>query len=222
MNNDILLVEDDLMLGEVLTEYLQCNNLLVSWSKDGASALKLFKELKSKLIILDVMLPDMNGLDLIVELRKSNPAVPVIFMTGTEFSVESQVKAYKSGAINYLKKPIVPEVLLAQINQLIQSNGLKIYQFGKTNLSIDKQLLTINDKIIKLREKEAQLLIFLLENKNRLVSRNEILQYLWYDNHPKRNSQLDSLISRLKKELAQIPSIKIEVIYGVGYTVIVK
>ncbi len=222
MNNDILLVEDDLMLGEVLTEYLQCNNLLVSWSKDGASALKLFKELKSKLIILDVMLPDMNGLDLIVELRKSNPAVPVIFMTGTEFSVESQVKAYKSGAINYLKKPIVPEVLLAQINQLIQTNGLKIYQFGKTNLSIDKQLLTINDKIIKLREKEAQLLIFLLENKNRLVSRNEILQYLWYDNHPKRNSQLDSLISRLKKELAQIPSIKIEVIYGVGYTVIVK
>jgi len=222
MNNDILLVEDDLMLGEVLTEYLQCNNLLVSWSKDGASALKLFKELKSKLIILDVMLPDMNGLDLIVELRKSNPAVPVIFMTGTEFSVESQVKAYKSGAINYLKKAIVPEVLLAQINQLIQTNGLKIYQFGKTNLSIDKQLLTINDKIIKLREKEAQLLIFLLENKNRLVSRNEILQYLWYDNHPKRNSQLDSLISRLKKELAQIPSIKIEVIYGVGYTVIVK
>jgi DNA-binding response OmpR family regulator len=143
-------------------------------------------------------------------------------MTGTEFSVESQVKAYNLGAINYLKKPVIPEVLLAQINQLIQTNELKNYQFGKTNLSIDKQLLTINDKIIKLREKEAHLLIFLLENKNRLVSRNEILQYLWYDNHPQRNSQLDSLVSRLKKELAQIPSIKIEVIYGVGYTVIVK
>jgi len=222
MNNDILLVEDDLMLGEVLTDYFKCNNLLVSWSKNGASALKLFEKLKPKLIILDVMLPDMNGLDLIVELRKSNPAVPVIFMTGTEFSVESQVKAYRCGAVNYLKKPIVPEVLLAQITQLIQTNGLKSYQFGETNLSIDKQLLTINDKIIKLREKEAQLLILLLNNNNRLVSRKEILNHLWCDDHPKRNSQLDSLIFRLKKELTGLPNISIDVVYGLGYTLVIN
>jgi len=168
------------------------------------------------------MLPDITGLELLEELKKANVRVPVIFMTGTEFSVESQVKAYNLGAINYIKKPVIPEVLLAQINQLIQTNELKKYQYKQTFISIDKQLLTINNKIIKLREKEAQLLIFLLENKNRLVSRNEILQFLWCDNHPKRNSQLDSLISRLKKVLAEIPNIKIDAIYGVGYTVLVK
>jgi DNA-binding response OmpR family regulator len=222
MKKDILLVEDDLMLGQVLTDYLHSNNLSVCWAKDGITGLKYYNELHPKLLILDVMLPDITGLELLEELKKANVRVPVIFMTGTEFSVESQVKAYNLGAINYLKKPVIPEVLLAQINQLIQTNELKNYQYEQTFISIDKQLLTINEKIIKLREKEAQLLIFLLENKNRLVSRNEILQYLWCDNHPKRNSQLDSIISRLKKELAEIPSIKIDAIYGVGYTVLVK
>lgn len=221
MKKDIVLVEDDLMLGQVLTDYLNCNNLSVSWAKNGFTGLKYYNELQPKLLILDVMLPDITGLELLEELRKANSSVPVIFITGTEFSVESQVKAYKLGAINYLKKPVIPEVLLAQINQLIQADKLKNYQFGETNIRIDKQLLTFNDTVIKLREKEAQLLIFLLDNKNRSVSRNEILKHLWCENHPKRNSQLDSLISRLKKELAEIPSIKIDAIYGVGYTVIV-
>jgi len=222
MKKDIVLVEDDLMLGQVLTDYLQCNNLSVSWATNGATGLKYCKELQPKLIILDVLLPDINGLELLYELRKTNSSVPVIFMTGTEFSVESQVKAYNLGAINYLKKPVIPEVLLAQINQLIQSDGLKNYQFGETTIRIDKQLLTINNTILKLREKEVQLLMFLLDNDNRIVSRNEILKHLWCEDHPKRNSQLDSLISRLKKELAEIPNIKIEAIYGVGYTVILK
>lgn len=222
MKKDILLVEDDLMLGQVLTDYLHSNNLSICWAKDGITGLKYYNELHPKLLILDVMLPDITGLELLEELKKANVRVPVIFMTGTEFSVESQVKAYNLGAINYIKKPVIPEVLLAQINQLIQTNELKNYQYEQTFISIDKQLLTINDKITKLREKEAQLLSLLLNNKNRLVSRKEILNHLWFDDHPKRNSQLDSLIFRLKKELVELPNISIDVVYGLGYTIIIK
>ncbi len=219
MKKDIVLVEDDLMLGQVLSDYLQCNNLSVFWAKNGISGLKYFKEFHPKLLILDVILPDITGLELLEEIKKSSIGVPVILMTGTEFSVESQVKAYNLGAINYIKKPVIPEVLLAQINQLLLDKQIKNYQLGKTSVQIDNQLLIVNDKTIKLREKEAKLMVLLLDNKNRLVTRDEVLRCLWYDDNPKRNSQLDNLIFRLKKELAKIPGIKIDTVYGTGYTV---
>ncbi len=222
MKTDILLIEDDLILGDVLSDFLQCNNLSVLWAKDGTSALKYCQKLHPRLIVLDVILPDINGIELLVQIRKITSQIPVIFMTDTEFSIENQVNAYKLGAMNYLKKPVIPEVLLAQINQLLQTDVIKVVELKETTITLDKQLLKINNDTIKLREKEAKLLHILLSNKHRLVERNEILLHIWHDNHPKRNAQLDSLVYSLKKVLSALPDITIEPVYGLGYSVVVK
>lgn len=222
MSNEILIVEDDLLLGDTLKDFFECNGLSVHWTKDGEAGLKYYTENHPDLILLDVILPGINGLEVIAEIRKTNTIIPIILMTGTEFDEKSQIKGYQLGAVNYLKKPILPQVILAQILNLIQPTTVNKYSFKNLEISINNQLLSINNVEIQLREKEEQLLVFFLNNCNRIQSRNDILFCLWKENLPNRNNQLDSLISRLKKTLKPFHEISIKKIYGMGYGLFVE
>jgi DNA-binding response OmpR family regulator len=213
------MVEDDLSLGNTLKDFFECSGLVVFWAKDGETGLKYYNEKHPQLVLLDVILPGINGFEVIAKIRKLDTVVPVIFMTGSEFDAEAQINAFKLGAINYIKKPVIPEVLLAQILNLTLSASTKRYNFENCLITINNQMLTINDSVIKLRDKEAQILSLLLDNCNKVVTRNDLLQSLWGESHQKRSSQLDTLISRLKKELAGFPEIKVKGLYGTGYKV---
>lgn len=212
----ILLIEDDIFLGQTLLDFFASNDLSVSWAKDGNSGLKLYKTLHPDLILLDVALPDIDGFEVITEIQQTDTSTPVIFMTGTEFSCEQQIKGFQLGAINYLKKPVVPQVVLAQINQLLFPPQIKRYTFNNLNISIDNQVVTIDKNEIVLKEKEAKLLTLLLENKNRVLSRKDILTAIWKDNQHYLNNALDSNLSSLRKALQPFPRIKIVSIYGGG------
>ena len=222
MKNSILLVEDDDVLGETLKDFFEANELSVAWAQDGNTGLKLFKSFNPQLILLDVILPGKDGFEVIAEIRKTNTTIPIILMTGTQFDASDQIKGFNLGAVSYLKKPVLPQVVLAQINQLLSRISTRRFKLGNLDITVDDQLVIVNDTEIILRDKESKLLLVLLNSQQEVISRNEILQFVWGDNCFRLNNILDSTISRLKKSLIVIPSIKIVNVYGNGYKLIVS
>ena len=222
MKNRILIVEDDDVLGETLKDFFEANELSVAWAQDGNAGLKLFKSFNPQLILLDVILPGKDGFDVITEIRTTNTTIPIILMTGTQFDAPDQIKGYNLGAVNYLRKPVLPQVVLAQINQLLSRISTRRFKLGDLEITIDNQLLTINDTQVILRDKESKLLLLLLNNPHKVISREDILESIWSDNSYHLNNILDSTISHLKKNLIDFPTIKIASVYGSGYKLIVS
>lgn len=222
MKNSILLVEDDDVLGETLKDFFEANELSVAWAQDGNTGLKLFKSFNPQLILLDVILPGKDGFEVIAEIRKTNTSIPIILMTGTQFDASDQIKGYNLGAVSYLRKPVLPQVVLAQINQLLSRISTRRFKLGNLDITVGDQLVMVNDTQIILRDKESKLLLVLLNSQQEVISRNEILQFVWGDNCYRLNNILDSTISRLKKSLIVIPGIKIVNVYGNGYKLIVS
>jgi len=222
MKNRILIVEDDDILGETLKDFFEANELSVAWAQDGNAGLKLFKSFNPQLILLDVILPGKDGFDVITEIRTTNTTIPIILMTGTQFDAPDQIKGYNLGAVNYLRKPVLPQVVLAQINNLLNNISTRRFKLGNLEITIDDQLVIVNDTEIILRDKESKLLLLLLNNQHKVISREDILQSIWSDNSYRLNNILDSTISHLKKSLIVIPCLKIVNVYGNGYKLIVS
>lgn len=222
MKNSILLVEDDDVLGETLKDFFEANELSVAWAQDGNTGLKLFKSFNPQLILLDVILPGKDGFEVIAEIRKTNTTIPIILMTGTQFDASDQIKGYNLGAVSYLRKPVLPQVVLAQINQLVSRISTRRFKLGNLDITVADQLVTVNDTQIILRDKESKLLLLLLNNQQKVISREDILQSIWSDNSYRLNNILDSTISHLKKSLVTFPTLKITSVYGSGYKLIVN
>ena len=115
----ILIVEDDLILGSTLKDYFEDNYFKVIHVALGKEAIDVYKNEKPSIVLLDVKLPDISGFEVIEEIRKTDTLTHVIMITGTECDIDSQVNGYHYGALNYLQKPVIPQVLLAQINTQI-------------------------------------------------------------------------------------------------------
>lgn len=216
MKKRIIIIEDDNCLGEVLHDFFSTHGYSVEWKKDGASGLQLILQEQFDLCITDVLLPDTTGFMVIEKMREYDSQTPVIFMTGTEFSKEQHIKAYKLGANNYYQKPIIPEILLAQIEHLLSHHRILNFQHNGIQIRIDNQSVTIKNEQFELKEKEAKLLALLLENNNRTVARAEILQEIWKNDNYKLNSTLDSTVSNLRRKLTAFPEIQITTVYGCG------
>lgn len=222
MKNKILIVEDDDVLGETLKDFFESNELSVAWAQDGNTGIKLFKSFIPQLILLDVIMPGKDGFEVVAEIRKTNTTIPIIFMTGTQFDAPDQIKGYNLGAVSYLRKPVIPQVVLAQINNLLRHISTQSFKLEQLDITIDNQLITINDTQIILRDKEAKLLLLLLNNQHKLISREDIQQFVWGNNFHNLNNILDSAISHLKKSLIAFPTIKIISVYGSGYKLTVN
>ncbi|PRD46118.1 response regulator transcription factor [Sphingobacterium haloxyli] len=218
MQNKILIIEDDRELALALKDFFEENALQVWHAASGEEGLTLYYTVKPDLIVLDVMLPLKSGFDVITEIRDKDINLPIIMMTGSEYDENSQVKGFTHGAINYLQKPILPQVLLAQIkNILTVPQDLTQYQIGGITIRIHAQYAEFNTKSRQLREKDIQLLNLLLQRKHQVVYRPFILKQIWRDDHPDKNNLLDGAISRIRSLLKEFPSICIKTVYGEGY-----
>lgn len=220
----ILLIEDDYSLSDVLRDFFEDNDIHVTHVDDGALAIPAFQQEKPGLVILDIVLPNKSGFEIIESIRNLDNDTPVILMTGTEFDVESEVKGYTLGAINYMKKPVLPQVLLAQaLNLLSVPKDLKRFVIGGLTISIANQELYMNNQTtIKLHEKEEKLLLLLLQNVGVATSRETILVTVWGHHDGRLNNSLDRTILSLRKKMSSYPQINIETIYGVGYKLEIK
>ncbi|MBR8462929.1 response regulator transcription factor [Campylobacter sp. faydin G-105] len=189
----ILLVEDDETLLEMIAEYLRDNDYLVTTCNNAADALDLAYEQNFDILVLDVKLPKGDGFSLLSSLRSAGVNTPAIFTTSLN-TVNDLESGYESGCDDYLKKPYELKELLIRIKNLIKrsflhtnsdfialADGYKFYPQSKN--------LTKNDEIVNLSNKQSELLILFLQNKNKLLTKQEIFDKIWsFDEEPSEQS----------------------------------
>ena len=227
MNNiRILLAEDDNNLGVLLRSYLTAKNYETELFVNGNLALEAFSNGSFGLCILDIMMPEMDGLTLAREIRLTNPDIPVIFLTAKN-QKEDIIEGFKSGADDYITKPFSMEELLYRIEAILRRTvtpGVNkkddSYTIGAYSFDPLKQILACNDQVIKLTTKESELLELLCRHGNEILERNYALKTIWIDDNYFNARSMDVYITRLRKYLRKDPSVKILNIHGRGYKLI--
>ncbi|MCB0525008.1 MAG: response regulator transcription factor [Lewinellaceae bacterium] len=223
MDQRILLVEDDLNLGLLLMDYLESEGLQVTWRRDGLSSLQQLNRQAYDLCILDVMMPGMDGFSLAKNLKSKYPKLPFLFLTARLLK-EDRLKGYELGAEDYLTKPFDEEELLCKIKVILrrkvavkQTPKDQTCQIGRFLHDPTRQELCINEKVIRLTEKENAVLKLLNQHKNRILRRDEAVEMIYgkYDYFLGRS--FDVFISRLRKLLKQDPDLSIENVFKVGF-----
>ncbi len=221
----ILLAEDDVNLGSVLRQYLDAKGYEVDLCLDGEDAFKTFMENEYDLCILDVMMPKKDGFTLAKDIRRINSKIPIIFLTVRSMN-EDVLKGFEIGADDYITKPFNMEELLMRIEAILRRTGRlteskqTVFQIGKYTFDSVRQTLKIGDKVRKLTTKENELLKLLASNMNEVVERNYALKLVWGDDSFFNARSMDVYITKLRKYLADDPSVKIINVHSVGFKLI--
>jgi len=226
-NRKILLVEDDESLGYLLSEYLKIKDFDIQWVKDGKSAIEIAERDFFDLMILDVMMPEMDGFTLAKELKKDFPETPFIFLTSRSMKIDV-LKGFSLGAVDYLKKPIDEEELVVRLNTLLATLSgskkkegkelLNQYTLGDYIFNVGNQEVVYKDgEVHKLTLRENKLLQLLVNKENELCTHKEILHSLWGQNDFFVKKSLNVFISHLRKHLSKDPNIKIENLHNQGF-----
>ena len=220
---NILLVEDDLNLGIILSDQLKSDGYAVSLCNNGVEAMQRFNEDKFHLCIFDVMLPRKDGFTLTRDIRKTNTAIPILFLSARGMT-EDKVEGFNSGGDDYLSKPFSIEELQLRIKALLKRVNIKVDEKEQTNYALgifvfdtENQTLVLKDQVKTLTKKEVQILKLLFKYKNQVVSREVILNAVWGQNDYFVGRSLDVFITKLRKYLREDPKILISNIHGVGF-----
>lgn len=223
----ILLVEDEENLQEALKLNLELEGYEVTGSFDGGHALKMIRKEHFDLVILDVMLPELDGITVCETIRLNNQELPILILSAKNSSAD-RVLGLKKGADDYLTKPFNLEELLLRVNNLIKKSEQlsnkqplpAVYEFGKNKIDF-KALECYNkdDEKITLTKKEAMLLKLLIENKNEVVTREKILQTVWGYNVYPTTRTIDNFILSFRKyfESDSRNPVYFHSVRGVGY-----
>lgn len=218
----ILLVEDDTNLGFLLFEFLESNGFDVKLYRDGVSGLNGFKSSEFDFCILDVMLPQMDGFTLAVQIRAINKRIPVIFLTARSLK-EDKVKGFGIGIDDYITKPFDEDELLLRIqsilnrvnNVVVEDTKLE-YVLGNIVFDVQNQVLKINNESRRLTTKESKVLAMLARSQDKIVNREEIMKEVWGETDYFIGRSLDVFISKIRRHLHDEPRIKIETIPTIG------
>ncbi len=225
MNYRILIVEDEDHIRENLKLNLEMEGYEVIAVADGAKAIKAFKEQRFDLVILDVMLPEMDGFDVCEQIRLDDRETPILFLTAKDASID-KIKGLKTGGDDYMTKPFNLEELLLRIINLLKRTSktpaedkFHAYEFGGNVINfVTYEAKGINGDV-KLTNKELKLLKLLIDRKNEVVSRTLILQTVWgYDVYPSTRT-IDNFILAFRKYFEKDPKTPVyfHAIRGVGY-----
>ncbi|AXY73946.1 DNA-binding response regulator [Paraflavitalea soli] len=226
MKPKILLVEDEVDLGNVVKQYLEIMEFTVDWARDGKSALAKFQAGQGRydILLIDVSMPEMDGFELAIRVININPQVPFLFLTARN-ERSDRLHGLKLGADDYITKPFDIDELVLRIRNIIKRNtgnqevtSRTMIERGDVQFQKDSLRLIIgNHPAIILTPRESELLEFLFNNENRILKREEILTRLWGENDYFLGRSLDVFISRLRKHLNKSNSISITNVYGVGF-----
>lgn len=210
----ILVVEDDIAIRDLITINLEMVGYKVLNAGDGLSAQRIIEKESLDLVLLDVMLPKMDGFTLITNIRDKK--VPVIFVTAKE-SVLDKVKGLRLGADDYIVKPFETMELLARIEVVLRRYGTvePVVKFKHVEINTDQRIVKIGDKIIDLTLKEYELLLLFLQNKNIALSREQILERVWNFDYEGETRTVDIHVQRLRDKLSLKDYIK--TVFKVGY-----
>lgn len=217
----ILLIEDDESFGYILTEYLSLHDFEIVWAKSGGEGVKKVEQGRFDLGIFDIMLPDQNGYEVAVQIKKKYPELPFIFLSAKSLKID-KLKGFKVGADDYITKPVDEELLLAKIRALILRSTPKIrmedeFQIGQYQFKFSLQQLIYGDEITSLTKRESELLRMLCQNKDKLLSRKKALREIWGNTDEFNRKSMDVFISHLRKYLAKDSRVHITNVHGQGF-----
>jgi len=225
----VLLAEDDPNLGKILKTYLEAKGFDVDLFVNGEEALLGFhKNTEYQILILDVMMPVMDGFTLAENIRKTDKIIPIIFLTAKSLE-EDKLKGFSMGGDDYITKPFNMELLLARINAIVRRiHNVYDEKVEKTDYTIgdfifeyNHQRLNYKGTIQKLTSKEADLLKLLCEHTNEVLDRRIALNRIWKDDSYFNARSMDVYITKLRKYLKQDSRIQIINVHGIGFKLLV-
>lgn len=220
----ILLAEDEEALGTIVKESLEIRGFEVIYCRNGQEAKQSYLSEKPELLVLDVMMPKLDGFTLVKEVRQLDSFIPIIFLTAKS-RTEDVVEGFGYGANDYLKKPFSMEELIVRIKALLGRHQAQptstLLSIGSYTFDPTRQLLAHAHEQFILTHREAQLLHALCQHANALTDRRQILNSLWGNDDFFNARSMDVFISKLRKKLHHDPTIKILNVRGYGYKLVV-
>ena len=211
----VLLVEDDRLLGDSLTEYLQSEGFTTDWVYDPREVMDLLEVSRYDVIVLDLIMPHIGGEELIKAIREKDKETPILVLTAKQ-RLEDKRTCFELGADDYLTKPFEMEELVLRLKALYRrKNPQDVVVIDEVEVCFSKEMVKVKGKPISLSKKDWLVLKFLVENRGRFVSHEEILNYVWGD-EPVGEEVVRAHIKNLRKLL---PEGFIKTMKGRGYRV---
>jgi DNA-binding response OmpR family regulator len=224
----ILLAEDDFDYASILKQYMEISGFKVTWAKDGSEAMKLFPDVQPDICVFDVMMPEMDGFTLAENIIATDPEVPVVFLTAKGLK-EDKIRGLKLGADDYVVKPFEADELILRIKNILKrtqktstSPLVEAAEFS-AKISIGSYIfdpanytLACKGILHRLTEKEARVIHYLNNNRNRIIKREEILEEIWGSDDFFSGRSMDVFISRIRKYFSEDNTISLQSFRGVG------
>ncbi len=211
----IYYVEDEKDLSEIIRKYLTRENYDVTVFYDGESAMSHTGD-QVDLWILDIMLSGkIDGFDLIKSINEKNPDAAVIFTSARDQALD-KIKGLELGSDDYLAKPFSPRELILRVKSILKRKQSRPGQmtYSDYTISLDSREIRMDDKLIELTNKEFEMLLVFLKNKQQPIERKLMLETIWGNNYVGSDRVVDDLLRRLRSKM---PLLRIETIYGYGY-----
>ncbi|MCB0403010.1 MAG: response regulator transcription factor [Flavobacteriales bacterium] len=226
-NIKILLAEDDVNLGNLLSDYLKAKGFHAVLAANGEEAFNLFAKGSYDLCLLDVMMPVKDGFTVAKEIRKINDSIPIIFLTAKSMK-EDTLQGFQVGADDYITKPFSMEELLARINAVLRrtvgeekQEEQTEFKLGKYTFDYTKRQLSLGDELQKLTSKENDLLRLLCLNQGKVLERTYALKAIWEDDNYFNARSMDVYIAKLRKHLKDDEAIEIMNVHGRGFRFVI-
>ena len=222
----VLVVDDDKNICEVINMYLQSSGYDTKISYDGRMAIDTFQKYRPDLVLLDVMIPYVNGIDVLKWIRKDGN-IPVIMLTAKGDTFD-KVLALELGADDYVVKPFEPKELMARIKAVMRryctdkNNTSDNLQFSNIVIDASSYCVIYDGNEIKMPPKEFELLYYLAKNKNKVFTREQLLCEVWGYDYPGDSRTVDVHVKRLRSKIKGGDNWNLETVWGVGYKFEVK
>lgn len=221
MGKKILVADDDFLIRDLLRDILEQEGYEVAAAEDGIRALEYYRGHQDlDLIILDILMPGKNGLSVLREIHR-NSRIPVIMLTALGSS-ENELEGFQEGACDYISKPFHAQVLLARVRAALEYKAVdepenrNRYTMGKLTVDLDGCTVRAAGVEVELTNKEYQLLVYLMENRNIVLSRNQILERIWGFDYEGDIRTIDTHIKMLRTDLGECGNY-IRTVRGMGY-----
>lgn len=223
MMNKILLVDDEIEITEINKRYLEQGGYDIDIANDGKEALEKYKRNKYSLIITDIMMPDMDGYDLISEVQYLNAEQPFLFITA-KTTEPDKIYALSMGADDYIVKPFSPRELVLRVRNIlrrIEKNSTdSISMLGDLEINYNSRIAKVNGKQLDLTVKSFELLWLLANNPERVFSKTELYEKIWQDEYVEDANTLNVHVHSLRRILIKYSTEKtpnIKTVWGLGY-----
>ncbi len=223
----ILVVDDDLNINELIRMYLEKEGYEVTCAFDGEEAIRLFQEQAPSLVVLDLMLPKIDGLTVCREIRKVSD-IPIVMLTAKGETFD-KVLGLELGADDYMVKPFEPKELIARVKAVLRRTGDHTASTEQTevvypglSVNLTNYELTVNGKKLEVPPKELEVLYFLCSHPNQVFTRDQLLNHVWGYDYYGADRTVDVHIKRIREKLGESSCWQLKTVYGVGYKFEVK